>query len=567
MFFRTSPKLLRPIHSLLTEPFQFSANSSVTGPLRETLVERTDYDALSALAAVYDASRTQLQKNFFKLRTELESSLSVIIPQGTRLDAICRATMTGQIPVLSGMDGPSYLAYVSVQCQLERLFDHLGLRQTGQGDALQHPSVPALLRFFMLNEILALSLSGLVKVTRRDMEFFFEPFDETARKTLRATWFARFADQQSHAATAVMAKKMVDAGMFSVADASLLVARIMDRDLSIPWLGLGADGYALKSIVQAHEAVSLVAVLMMALVRQQPVKMSQPELRARGLDYSAVSRVLSRQSGALATDRFVSRNGDSLSLRVEAASKGLRTYLSVLAKEFDEVDKLRIHVGGKYFEDNIRARLEGDEYSPRYRVVDGFDRYGVLGSQKNECDVEFIICDHALKHYYFVQVKHALLGEKAFFDAAVQAAQNDFAKGIRQLREAKRLLVSGFLSKTLSSRGIPEATAENTSFVLLHNIAQFDFHSADGGICLYEWASFRNLLRGAETTVGGLDGSMRQVRIDKPLCLGDPQAVISQLFSEHPAYKGLQDAVWAAERVVTEYEIGGTQFRLKGLGV
>ncbi|MCW7536733.1 hypothetical protein OOT46_02545 [Aquabacterium sp. A7-Y] len=569
MFFRTHPQLLRPIHSLLSEPFQFAAGASVGGQLKERLAGRGDIESLAKLANFYDRERTRVEATLFDTRFELERSLSAIIPPGAQLHSVCRATFSGEVPRLGDLDGGAYLAHVSVQCQLERLYDHLELRQMGHGDPLRHPAVLALVRLLMLNEALALCLSGIAKVTWQHGTFLFEPADETARDTLRATWFARCADQGSHAATAVMTKQLAEAGLGKVDELSLLVARILDQDLTIPWLRLGQKGHSLKSIVEIHEAVCLVAVLLVSFVQGRTVKMSRQELGQRGLDYSSVSRILQRQSYALVTDRFVTRDGDSLTVRVEAASKGLRAYFSALAKEFDEVDELREHVGGKFFErEHIRARIESDpRYNARYRVLAGFDRHTVLDKVPSECDIEFVIHDTVLKHYYFVQAKHSLLGEKAFLNAAVQAAQKDLKKGINQLREARRLLSNKLLGRTLADRGIADASTANSSFVLLHNIAQFDFQSTSDNIALYDWATFRNLLLDAEVAFGPSNRPLTLVRMEKPLCLRDPQDVIRALLCEHPAYQGMKSQVWATERGAIEYEIDGVRCIVEGLGI
>lgn len=569
MFFNTHTKLLRPIHSLLKEPFSFSARASISGPLGELLSHRSDYDSLLALGQLYDQMRLRVQGKLIQVRPLLNESLSVVIPADTDIKEICQTAFTGTTPQLPGMDAAYYLSHVSVQCQLERLYDLMGLQHMGAGNALQEPDVAEAVRLLMLNEALALCLAGIAKVDQSVDQFDVSIYDPSARDALRATWFARIADQGSHSGTIVLVKTLANAGATTVHELEPLIDRILDQNLSIPWRQLTPQGRELQSIQEIYNATALVAVLAVSEARGESVKMIGSDLTKYGLDFSAISKLLHRQAQALVTDRFVTRQGSTLRIRFEAASKGLRCYYRALEMEFGECDALRQHVGGFFFEKtHIKRRIEnGADYQPRYRIFDGFDRYQVLGGAPNETDVEFIICDVEQRHYYFAQIKHALLGEKAFFNSVVEAIQKDLGQGINQLREAKRLLESKQLGDTLAVRGIQDATPENCSFVLLHNIAQFDFQSTEDGISLYDWATFRNLLKDAECFRGSSNGDGELIRLPSALLVDHPMRVISRLLAEHPAYKDMYNDVWATERATTTYKVQGKTIYVRGLGI
>lgn len=570
MFFRTDTKLLAPIHSLLKKPFDFSAGKSIHGPLRQHLMHRDDYKSLIALGNFYDRARLSAQRALPGITPLLESSLSPVIQADTDLTALCRMEFDGSAPPpVFNISASQYLSHVSVQCQLERLYDMCDLKQTGSENAIRDPSVAAALRVLMLNEALALCLSGIAKVNYRADRFDIAVFDDAAHDALRATWFARTLDRNSHMSTLAIIKMIADAGAVTATDLAPLIERILDRDLSIAWQRLTPEGLALTSIQHLHDAVALVAVVAAAAVRGKSLRMTHVDLSRHGLKLDAVANLLRRQALALATDRFVTCDGDVLDIRIDAVSKGLRTYYRALEEEFGERDLLRLHAGGIFFEKTyIRQRIDdGEDYRPHFRTYDGFDRHKVLGGVTNEADVEFIIHDTRQRHYYFVQIKHALLGEKAFFEAVVATVQKDFGKGLNQLREAKRLLESGLLTKTLAARGIEDATPANSSFVLLHNIAQFDFQSTDDGISLYDWATFRNLLKDAECQVGSTSGEHRLIRLPTPLRIDHPMTVIRRLLDEHPAYRPMSNGDWMAERATCEYTIEEKTIRVKGLGI
>ncbi|WP_257835145.1 hypothetical protein [Burkholderia glumae] len=427
----------------------------------------------------------------------------------------------------------------------------------------------AIVRFLMLNEALALCLAGIARVNLHAGGFDIGVFDETAHETLRATWFARALDQGSHAGTIARIGRLSRAGAAGVRDLELLIERILDQDLAIPWRRLTDQGKALKSVQHIYNAVALVAVVAVASARSESVKMTRASLARLDLDFSAVSGLLHRQAQALVTDQFVMREQDSLYIRIERMSKGLRNYYRALECEFGERDALREHIGGIFFEKtHIRQRIDfGEDYRERYRTVNGFDRYMVQGDIPNEADVEFIIEDTQLQHYYFVQVKHSLLGEKAFFNSIIEATQNDIGKGLHQLREAKRLLEANLLHKTLTSRNLEGATAANSSFVLLHNIAQLDFQGTNDGITLYDWATFRNLLKDAECQVGWSNDEPEFARLPSPLRIHDPMAVIRRLLNEHPAYRSMGADVWSSDRATTRYSVERTRIQVTGLGI
>jgi hypothetical protein len=569
VFFDTPPDLLRPIHSLLKSPFGFAAGSSIASKLRKCLMTRDDFEALLALGCLFDEAKSALNATLVSLRRRLEAELSLFLPMDVDLNSVCRNDFAGGSPHVLGMDGARYLCHVSVQCQLERLYDLFELRQSGHLNPLDAPECADAVRLLMLSEALALALAGVAKVRRHEGRFELSTRNMMARDALRNTWFARMADQLSHAGTIALAGQLARRGAKHLRDVEILTERILDQDLSIPWRRMSATGRALRSVEQIHAAAGVVALLAVLGIRRESLLMTGPELSRHGLDFSVVSGLIRRQVGILMTDQFIMRRGNSLSVRIEGASKGLRMLFRSLETEFGERDALRLHVGGFFYEQTyIRQRIEqGDDYSERYRIVEGFSRGNVIGGAPNECDVEFIIHDTQQVHYYFVQVKHALLGEKAFLQALVEAIQKDIGKGLHQLREAKRLLDSGLLDNTLKTRGIADATPVNSSFVLLHNIAQLDFQHASVGISLYDWATFRNLLKDAECQFGHSNGPSQLVRLPTPLVAANPTAVIQRLLTEHPAYKQTFIDPWAQESATTRYEVLGTAIHIRGLGI
>lgn len=569
MFFDTPPSLLRPIHSLLKSPFEFAAGASIATKLRKHLYGRNDFEDLLALGCLFDEANEALKSSMVSLRLKLQDELSLHVSVDADLGSVCQSDFAGVAPQDILMDGARYLAHVSVQCQLERLYDHFKLKQSGQLNPLSSCDCVDAIRFLMLSEALALAMAGVATVRHRQGQFELSVRSASARDALRRTWFARMADQSSHGATIVLAKQLAHDGAEHVRDVEALTERILDQDLSIPWRRMSAEGLILMSVKQIHAAAEVVALLTVLGLRKESLTMSGPELRKYGLDFSTLSGLVRRQDDILVTDRFLMRRGNTLTLRIESASKGLRTLFRQLEKEFFECEELRKHAGGIFFEQiTIKQRIEhGDDYRDRYEIVEGFRRENVLGGAPNECDIEFIIRDIEQDHHYFIQAKHALLGETAFLQAVIEAIQDDIGHGLHQLCEAKRLLDNGLLFDTLRARGIEGANSANSTFVLLHNIAQFDYQYSMAGVSLYDWATFRNLLKDAECWYGHSDGLCQLVRLPTPLIATHPMAVIQRLLTEHPVYKRTFSDPWAQERSTMSYEVNGKTILVRGLGI
>jgi hypothetical protein len=569
VFFDTPFHLLRPIHSLLKQPFSFKASASFGNKLRNHLDSRKDFQDLLDLANLFDRANETLKPSLVSLRSRLEQHYSLLIPEGSDFSGICRSEFSGPKPNVLGMDGARYICHVSLQCQLERLYDLFDLRQAGRKNPLELSECVGALKVLMLSEALALTVAGVATVNYAAGRFKLSVNSQTVRDTLRRTWFARIADQYSHAATLALAAQLAKKGAAHLHDVEVLTERILEQDLSLPWHRISSGGRSLASVKQIHAAAGVVALLAVLGMRNESLRLSGPELSQRGLDFSVVSSLIRRQQSALVSDQFIKLDDGLLSVRVDSASKGMRSLFRTLETEFGEHDLLGVHLGGKFYEQtHIRQRIEqGEDYRGRYRIFDGFDRGKIVDGAPNECDVEYIIHDYQQSHYYFIQAKHALLGEKAFFESVIEAIQKDIGKGLHQLREAKRLLDNGKLDATLKARGINDATGNNCTFVLLHNIAQLDFQKTADGISLYDWASFRNLLKDAECSFGHSDGFSARISLPTPLVVTDPTAVIQRLLDEHPAYKQLYADPWAQERAKTSYDVLGSTIELHGLGI
>lgn len=468
-----------------------------------------------------------------------------------------------------GVDADAIIWVGVVQRQLDRMYDHFDLYSCGTENPLEHLATVSLIRFYMLNEVLAFALSGLAKVEIDSKGFSLSRYDDDVLRILQRLWFSNFVSGASSQASMAWTKVIADVRQVNIGHDHPLISFLIDKEFAISWAGLDREGKVLKTIQHLRQLMHLVATLQIVKFRNETIQVNCNNLLQYGLDYSFVSEVLARQSQSRVIDRFLTRYCDRLELHVDSMSSGLRNYIYKLADEYGEVDKLREHVGGMFFEKKtVQNRLSTDPaYKPRYVVFDGFDRYQVSEDKENKVDVDFILHDKLLNHYYFIQVKHGLLGEPAYYENVIKRLQNDIDDGLEQIREARRLMNAGMLSRVLAVRGINGVKQSNSSFILLHNFATYDYQVTSDGIALYEWASFRNLLLDCQVICGQVGEAPKTAKLQTEVCLNDPDNLLKILFRDHPVYKEVRQQAWAVEHVAINLHVNDVRVRVEGLSI
>jgi hypothetical protein len=325
---------------------------------------------------------------------------------------------------------------------------------------------------------------------------------------------------------------------------------------------------SLKSTQYILNCVNLISVLLLSEIKKTPFKLNKKAIEALGIPYEFVREILVKQKRSLITEQFIQENNGVIKLHIESWASNLPGHLKNAVTKFNEEDLVKEHLGGMFFETNyVRKALETQpEYSERFIVRQGFDRHQVKSAFKNESDVDLILFDKKLNHYYFLQVKYALEGNTPYFNGAVKRLQSDLASGIKQLSEAKRLLECGQLKDTLKSKGFDYPANTNCSFILLHNLPDYDYQCTEYDIAMYDWNSFRNLILDFRMVVSSEKHS-KEIRGDylAPLC--KPDTVIDSFFSSHPVFKGKERQVFLVESSRLEIELEKELVIVEGIGL
>lgn len=183
MYLNTNRNLLKPIHSLLTKPFDFSAQHSMQ-KLKNNM--EYFYDDLEILARIYDTEKDKIRPKLSEICHKSESCYKCRLSE--YISDIC--------------NNHDLLDAHSVQVQIERLYDHFKLKSEGNYIVdLNDYEYMSVLNFLRMNELLALCIAGKVKVRIFNKKIIFSPSDSSSRKELYATWFSRFIESSSNLST------------------------------------------------------------------------------------------------------------------------------------------------------------------------------------------------------------------------------------------------------------------------------------------------------------------------------------------------------------------------------
>lgn len=162
----------------------------------------------------------------------------------------------------------------------------------------------------------------------------------------------------------------------------------------------------------------------------------------------------------------------------------------------------------KWFETSYLIPYLKNELNPkRFIIGNGFQRKNKYKDVLPRYDIDAVIYDKKTDIFYFCQLKHRLdFVMTSFRDEVRNFNSEKIQDGVNQLRGLKeiinqdlikRQIITAFQDTSLNKSTITKSDLlKNGRFLLLHNIADFDFCSSQE-IIMYEWNTFRNLLKGS----------------------------------------------------------------------
>ncbi|WP_075186535.1 hypothetical protein [Teredinibacter haidensis] len=256
---------------------------------------------------------------------------------------------------------------------------------------------------------------------------------------------------------------------------------------------------------------------------------------AAGIESEFLSEIDKVVSGSNSEcNAYVTKRGDTYRHGTLGFKFGLKKLAGDMVK-FREGERAQGTFGGvlgKKFEvEYLKKYIERCSYR-KYKVLPGFKSKKVKDNIDGY-DVDLILRDVERDFYYFVQVKYSLHKLPKYFSEQYKFFNDkDFmGKGFKQIRTLKNhCFTDDVIRKKLISSGARGASAENSAFLVVHNIPYLNFYECDN-IVFYEWNTFRAILNGGLQFID-IDGKHEEVRVGFKGEFEDPIGLIDGYFNE-----------------------------------
>lgn len=248
-----------------------------------------------------------------------------------------------------------------------------------------------------------------------------------------------------------------------------------------------------------------------------PCNITASDFHEVGIPIKNVQKLLNWSNDQPETERIIFFNSTDYQLGNISITHGILRFGADILRELGSIL-------GDWFERDYILRYIKSEVNPhRYRVHSGFK---AGNKETSKYDIDFVIEDLIGKRVFFCQAKYRI---KTTFPTLKSSLLEFFYgdqinKGLGQLKALENVLSDERVRQKLNA--IPPLQGKtddwiknNTSFILIHNVENFDFLKYDG-VALYEWNSIRNLMHdsiGMKNSKGEIIGSF----CTKSLCLSD----------------------------------------------
>ena len=438
---------------------------------------------------------------------------------------------------LSTNDGLVGYQIDGLNLQIDRLLETFNVRECA-GETSMISELGNFISFYYLSEVLFFTLSGIAKVEKKSEEFIVEPSDQNAVRSLHRKWFGNYWESCSSQANlayidALPGDAIQDSLFFNIID--LIGKGLRDKVFSIPWKDYSDRLEKSDSVDWMGKISTIVALCLWCQLKGKMEYVPAAMLKKIGVDHDDLEQLRSLHVGLSEPDRVFRFNGGDLKLINPSFTHQLRRSINDLCSILAERDLNQIL--GDYFEkDYLKQYFKNslNEERKNYEVHEGLLDHEIAKGDKT-VDVDFIVEDLRRNRFIFVQVKYLRIGGKAYMLGDVEhMISGKLTKGISQIEAAKDLHAQGKLAALLADRGIQNCVSTNSTFVVVHNISNFDFQITSSGVCMYEWNTLRNLLQDGRCTFGHSRNAPEDWKYREPMPIEDPDQVMEILIKNSP---------------------------------
>jgi len=559
---------LNPLSKLLLKPLEFDPFAYFNEKVENWQVVIPN--EVLRFSQLYNDIRCCLLSNNIDLVMELESTSKMDFVSITKTQLPISYSYSGKLDADFVIPALEVKTTDNVNLQLDRMLESMEVRHC-KGKSL-NPKLFEYIKFYALSEVLFFLLTGIAKIEIKDTRFIVIPANARVKKQLHRKWFANMWDLNSMTASLAYfdmfpASSHLNNRFANMIDVMALGWR--DKVFTLPHKGLPRDLSELKFVRFATQLCRLLALCFFNLLKQDKKTTSYAELERVGVLLEDIEDLKAALKGANEPDNIIGFTNNGVELNGASVVHQLRILVTTIASM--HLDNSANRLLGHFFEKQyVTTFFEQDDIKENYKAYPGFEPHDVKSDELNP-DIDLIIYDKRHDWYYFTQVKYIKNGGKAYLSGDFEhITRSKTVKGVRQLKHAKIALETGLLDSILadSKRKIENCTSRNTSFLLIHNVTNFDFCQWPSGVVSYEWNTIRNLFQDGLQFYGHSKSPPKVLKGDNRIPIEDPDEVI-EYFSKTSQTQTMSGARYLTETHNTSahFELGGTQFELRGLGL
>ncbi|MDY0937937.1 hypothetical protein [Pseudomonas viridiflava] len=426
------------------------------------------------------------------------------------------------------------------------------------------------IKLYFLSEVLFFLLTNTATAVREGDSIFIAPASPEIVKQFHRKWFANRWEQNSCIANIAyldILPKGANNNSYFFDAIAMFGEKLVDKIFFLPVDKL--PGRLERSpYIQWIKKLCTLAILCMWCKTKNDMEYAPRDwINKIGISNDDVEKIKYYSSSQSEPDQVFDVGNNGISIGNPSITIQLRHTLDFIARNV--TDSTFNNMVGDFFEKTcIIGYFEDDEIRKNYSAFTGF----VPGDVRDESlkpDIDLIIKDIHRNKYYFAQVKYMRIGGKAYISGDIDhLVSGALHKGMRQLVDAKTALQDGKLKHILLEKGLHDCTPENSYFLLIHNVYNFDFTVWPQSIISYEWNSLRNILRCGMVNYGLSNGPATTWQHSSVLPFEDPDSLIEHYINNSPSsVESSIGTIFDADNLVVHVDLGGTQIRCQGLGL
>lgn len=555
------------IRSLLNKPLWFDAVSYIERTFDpQYVIENPD---VFRLAYLFDQERKGLCQKVSGLTSALEQSGKV-----TEQDVY-----GGGLPVFHEFLGAPRKGEEqrrvrvrtcdSINLQLDRMLEEFEIVRVFSG-SFKARDVSDFISFYLLSEVLFLVLTGMARVNFLLDEVLVVPADEDVVCQLHRKWFANYWEQTSAMATLASfdpVHKGFQNNLMFKPIMTMFGKNLRDKIFSIPADSLPGRLTRLQSVQWIDKLCVLTAVIMWCQLKNEMSEMPYSYLDKVGLQRTDVDWLKEFLKSTPVPDRVFIFGNHGIRIENPTITVQLRQIFHRVA---DKLSDSRLNeLLGHFFERNCIASFFEEKGLSKDYVVHRGESWDKNAGKEFDFDIDMIVEDLSRNQFFFIQVKYLRSGGKAYISGDLDYVRSGkLSKGIEQLNGAKHALQSGALDEWLCEKGLASCNIDNSSFVLIHNIFNFDFCVWPGGVVSYEWNSLRNLFKKGLVLHGHSQSPHKVWSATEVLAIEAPDKVIEHFMHSVPrGVTGGVESLFEGDQLTVNFSIGDKAIKCQGLGL